>query len=336
MRTALALFCLILCQFHGNLHSQDIHFMHFSGSGPLLSPAEAGQGTGNYRFSLGHRSQWASVTTPFISNYLAFDTYWPVQGNAARLGFGISIQQDEAGDASFGTTGGMLALSLSLPLDRKQKLTAGVAAGMMQRRFDRNALRFDEQFNGLSFDPDIAPIDLVSGGPVNFIDLASGLTWAWEESAMDNRRFGIAVHHPQRPEVSFLEDNQVKLDVRWTAYFSGSWTMGSGWALRPEARLMKQGPNLEYLAGGWAVRRFEASFPDQMSMEGGVFTRAGDALILALGGSMHAWHAALSYEFNYSGLRKASAWRGGYELNIVYQLGRLAPGLERHPGCYIL
>jgi type IX secretion system PorP/SprF family membrane protein len=336
MRTTLPVFCLILLWSAAALQSQDIHFVHFSGTGPLLSPAEAGQGSGNYRFSLGHRSQWASISTPFLSNHLSFDTYWQVRKQTARLGLGVSVQQDEAGDASFGTTGGMLALSLGLSVQRDHLLMVGVAAGMMQRRFDRDALRFDEQFNGLTFDPGIAPIDLVSGGPVNFWDMAAGASWAWEGSERESRKLGVAVHHPHRPEVSFLEDNQVRLDVRWTMYFSGAWDMGSSWSMRPEARLMKQGPNLEYLAGAWATRGFSATMHDQVNMEAGVFTRAGDALIIAVGGSMHAWHAALSYELNYSGLRKASAWRGGYELNLTYQLGRLASGLERHPGCYIL
>ncbi|HRY98174.1 MAG TPA: PorP/SprF family type IX secretion system membrane protein [Bacteroidales bacterium] len=316
--------------------AQDIHFLHFSGTGPLLSPAEAGQGKGGLRFTLGHRSQWASVTTPFLSNYMTFDASLREGRKGPGIGLGISMQQDEAGDADFGTTGAMFHLALDAALSRTQRIIMGAGAGMMQRRFDREALNFDEQFNGLVYDPDIIPMDLLGEGPLNFVDLSLGVAWIHTLNEREYRRGGLAVHHPHRPLISFLADNEVRLDRRWTAYFMGSWPLGTQWSVMPETRLMSQGPYVEWVVGGWFNRSEAGAFPEELGVDAGVFTRAGDALILALGGDLRAWHAAMSYELNYSGLRRASAWRGGYELNLVYQLGRLAPGLRRNPGCYIL
>lgn len=318
------------------LLAQDIHFFHFNGSGPLLSPAEAGAARGQYRFSAGHRSQWASVTSPFLSNHFSFDTYIKPRRLKTRFGIGLSLQQDQAGDADFGTTGGMLSLNIIQPLNKQHRISIGGGLGFMQRKFDRNKLFFDEQFNGTTYDPEISPLDIIADGPVSYLDLSAGISWEMGKEDRDYRRIGLAVHHPNTPALSFLGDEQLFLDARWTLYSTMSFPGRGSVTLRPEARLMKQGSYYEALVGSWLSYRLSGGFPQRMDVEAGLFTRAGDALVLAVAGNYAAWRAAMSYELNYSGLRPASGWRGGWELNLVYQLGRLAPGIERKPACYIL
>jgi len=316
--------------------AQDIHFVHFDGTGPLLSPAEAGSGQGNLRVSAGHRSQWASITVPFRSNHVSADGFLRLGQHGWRLGWGLSLQQDDAGDAGFGTAGGLVSASLSMPLKKDHRLMAGLAGGYMQRRFDRDKLYFDEQFNGLTFDPGIIPADLAGAGPVTFPDLALGLAWAWRPPGREEQGGGLAVHHPHHPGLSHLEDNSVNLDVRWSAYYSGTFEMDGGWLLQPRTRLMLQGTYFEWLLGAWMTPLIADALPEHVSVEAGLFTRAADALILGIGGNAGAWRAAMSYELNYSGLRPATGWRGGWEVNLVYQPGRLSSSVQRHPGCYIL
>lgn len=315
---------------------QDIHFFHFEGSGPLLSPAEAGSGNGKYRFSVGHRSQWASVTAPFLSNHFSLDAYIKPAGWNTKIGWGLSLQQDQAGDADFGTTGGMLSLNAMIAVAKDQNISIGMGAGFMQRKFDRNKLYYDEQFNGTTFDPGISPLDVPGDGPVSYLDLSAGVAWNRQLDLTRYYKVGFAVHHPNTPSLSFMEDNEIRLDARWTTYFMSSFPLRREFALKPAVRLMKQGSYYEYLLGSWLSYQVTSAFPERVNVEAGLFTRMGDALIVALGGHYGGWRAAMSYEVNYSGLRPASSWRGGWELNLVYELSRLAPVIERKPGCFLL
>lgn len=332
----LILACFLFAFLPGGMMAQDIHFFHFSGSGPLLSPAEAGNGLGKFRFSIGHRTQWASVSTPFLARHFSLDSYIPVGKSGLRLGWGLSIQQDQAGDAAFGTTGALLSLNLNVPIQKSDRIILGIGGGMMQRKFDRNQLTYDEQFNGLTFDPDILPMDIPDDGALIFPDFSAGISWLNLEGPKESSTVGLAVHHPHRPELSFYNDNSVQLDLRWSIYTMVTRPLDGPWLIRPEARFMKQGSYNEYLLGAWLTHNYSAAFPEMINVEGGLFTRAGDAAIIAIAGSHSGWRLAMSYEVNYSGLKPASAWRGAWEFNVVYNVGRLAPLLHRNPSCFLL
>jgi hypothetical protein len=144
------------------------------------------------------------------------------------------------------------------------------------------------------------------------------------------------VHHPHRPQLSHFEDPAATLQSRWTLYHSASYLLRPDLFIQPGALLMKQGTHYEVLVGAWISRYYTQAFPERITLDAGLFTRAGDALILGIGGSHSGWNAAMSYEINYSGLKAASAWRGGWELSLGYQLHRLAPALTHKAGCLIL
>lgn len=314
---------------------QDMHFFHFSNAGPLLSPAEAGQSEGKYRFTGGFRSQWASISNPYVSTHFSFDGKSSVI-RKLKLGWGLTMVQDKAGDADYGSTGALLHLSIRIPLTEEQSLVAGASGGIMERSFDRNKLYFDEQYNGNTFDPGIFPLDLSGSPTLRYPDLALGITYVFQQEWQRYQKYGLAVHHPHRPVLSHFEDNTATLKSRWTLYHNASYVLRPDIFIQPGALLMKQGAQYEVLFGAWISRYFSQAFPERITLDAGLFTRAGDALILGIGGSHSGWNAAMSYEINYSGLKAASAWRGGWELSLGYQWHRLAPSLTNKAGCLIL
>jgi type IX secretion system PorP/SprF family membrane protein len=314
---------------------QDMHFFHFRDAGPLLSPAEAGQSEGKYRFSGGYRSQWASVSNPYLSSHFSLDGKTSLL-QKAKLGWGLTLYQDKAGDAAYGSTGALMHLSIRIPLAKKQSLVAGASGGIMERSFDRSKLYFDEQYNGSIFDPGIAALDISGSPTLRFPDIAFGITYIFRQEWQRYEKYGFVLHHPHQPVMSHFEDQSAILKSRWTLYHTSSYILRPDLFLQPGILLMKQGPQYEVLFGAWISRYFSQAFPERITLDAGLFTRAGDALILGIGGSHSGWNAAMSYEINYSGLKAASAWRGGWELSLGYQLHRLAPALSNRTGCLIL
>src|SRR5690349_13895815 len=97
-------FAMTLClAMSGILQAQDINFSQFYELPLLRNPSLAGIYTGDIRATSAFRSQWGSVTTPYVSQALSGEIKFAVPASSDNyMSVGLQITNDVAGNSKFG------------------------------------------------------------------------------------------------------------------------------------------------------------------------------------------------------------------------------------------
>ncbi len=321
----------LVCICH-TLMGQDIHFSQYRMAPLLLNPAQAGFSYSKARFTANHRSQWRSVTVPFNTFSVAGDFKVFQDRRASHIvGAGLYAWHDRAGDSRFGTTSAGANLSYHQALNEygNHYLGLGAAFSYNDRSYDYSELVFGNQFNGKVFDPDLPSGETFINQGFVFYDLNVGMHWFYRpvpDLAFDA---GAVWSHINRPPQSMLNDNNIRLDRKLSLYFNAEILTPNKRTYSPGILFFRQGTyteilagtmiGLEELRGGYYLSNFKA----------GLFLRPVDAAIFIFQFDYDDVTFGLSYDVNYSGLRAASNFRGGFEVSIRYlmqQKQRRRPG----------
>lgn len=314
MKSFLCLFfylVLINCSF-----GQDIHFSQFYASPYNLNPALTGAFDGNYRFTANYRTQWRSVTVPYVTTGFFADLR---NAGVKDLHAGVSIYHDKAGDSGFSTFKMAVsgAYSKSLNVESTKHLIAGIQVGFSQRNINFNNLSFDNQFNGERYDASLGTGETFTRQSYLFLNLNAGLAYDQKVSEKFSFITGIGVFNLTTPDQTFFNET-VSLDRRFTLYGKGSYLFNENLTILPSVLMMFQGPHSEYLTGG-AVKREIENLPGRYrAVYAGTWFRLKDAGYVMLGMDYNNWNVGVSYDLNYSALVPASNYRGGLEVSAIY------------------
>jgi type IX secretion system PorP/SprF family membrane protein len=329
----LVLAFLSVCTICGTSHGQDIHFSQFYQSPFNLNPALTGQFEGTYRFIANQRTQWRSVTTPYSTFGLSADGrnlelpdgwFNKKDGNALATPYhgGVSFYHDKAGDSHLRTT--VLNLSAARDFimgdDPSQRLVPGIMLGLTSMRIDYSELRYDNQWNGLLYDPSINPQENYARSSRSYFNLNMGLAYVRTISKREQITAGIGLFNLSNPKQSFFDDGYVKLDTRINIHANYRFQFHERWLAEPMVNFSTQGTYKEYLVGGLAHYVIEDKSWTYRTLYFGAFGRVKDAGYAVVGMQYDAWNVGISYDINTSNLRPASNGRGGFEFSVVYIL----------------
>ncbi len=304
----------------GQLHAQDIHFSQFLSSPMNLNPALTGDFDGSYRFAGNGRRQWSSVTIPYQTFGLSADA-----NNFLRLknvGAGLSMYQDKTGDSRFSTflLNASLSYRIKLNKDSTQFIMLGAQSGFTSRRIDYNNLRYDNQFNGLVYDPSIAPIEEFQNAGRIYPNLNGGIQWMYKPKARTAISAGFSLYNILTPKQSFYGDNFVVLDHRYNIHVSGQAKLSERFDLLPNLLFMTQGTFRELVAGTSVKYILNGNPSKYRAVYVGGSLRARDAAFATIGMDYQKLYVGLSYDLNFSNLTPASNYRGGIEFAVIYIL----------------
>jgi len=314
--------------------AQDIHFTQFYMSPLNLNPAMTGVMNCKTRMIANYRNQWAAVLAANAYNTysVSYDQKVPV-GREDYFGIGGSLWGDVAGESRFGTTQGRVSLSYSKKMAGYRKkasyLVIGADAALSSRSISDLDLRWPTQISATGFDPTIDPNE-PNFGDTDFLyaDLAAGLLWF---SIIDNNTnwyVGAALHHLNRPNVSFLGEN-VNLYSKYTIHAGLQFEMQRKISMLPFAVFMSQGPHRSLNAGTNFRFALGPSKSTNQSWEIGAWYRVGnkvpsglhsDAVILSSRFNYENFGIGFSYDINISGLRQASPANGAFEFSLIYNI----------------
>jgi len=304
------------------LHGQDLHYSQFMSSPVYLNPAATGVFKGNYRIALNGKNQWQSVTQPYRTISLAFDMT-PVQRRFKRdaFGAGVIVHADVAGDSKFSTTNPALTFSYIRSLDRQgtHTVSAGIQAGMVFRSISTSALSFSNQYNGYNYDPGLPNNEEFHLTNYNYFDIGAGTHWNYQFARERSCYAGIGVYHFFRPKQSFMDDRNIKLDVKWNMYAGTQLNLSPAVDITPQVLIVKQGQYNEVLMGSqvkYIQNRY--SHTDYLSLNAGLYYRSKDALIFTTGFDYKQFVFGISYDMNVSSLKPATYYKGGLEFSLVY------------------
>lgn len=300
------------------MQAQDIHFSQFLASPSWLNPALTGSFHEDFRVISVRRSQWNSFTNGFQTLAFSCETNLLHKNfPGVPLSMGLLFRSDRAGDGQFGITELALPLAYHFRLtERDEWLTFSMMPAIVQNGLNLNALTFGSQFNGDAFDPSAPTYENQVDEGFSYFDLSTGMSAGIFIGPDIRSRFGVSLFHFLRPGLSFKGDREVRLFPKINVHASATIRQGRQLSWEPGFMISRQAKQHEVVFG--TMLRYQTGSDEIQALTGGLFSRWGDALIACWGLEYRNIRGVLSYDLNLSGLRKASQYKGGPELSLVY------------------
>lgn len=328
-----------------SLQAQDIHFSQFNENPSLLNPALTGASS-VMRVSAVYRDQWRSVTVPYKTYGVSFESRFKasawnkVDGQSmtftkkatGNLTGGLSFYSDKAGDGNMGTTNVNLSLASFVPLNQKSFISLGLQGSLVQRSLDFTKLIFSNQYTGTGYDNTMISGENPANSSFIYADFAGGMayTYATQDKmiASNNQKkatFGFSVYHINQPKQLFLNGSGEKMNMKYVVH--GDFLMGikhSNVAIAPAFLVQIQGAAKEIIVGTkikYYIKEDSkyTGIIQRTSVDLGVFYRNQDAMIISfMYDKRQKMAIGISYDLNISSLTKASKLSGGPELVLRF------------------
>lgn len=317
------------------LNAQDPRFSQFYAAPLQVNPAMIGVYEGQFRVALNYRDLYSSIlgNRPYRTIAASFDMRYRVM-NGDYIGFGASALRDDAGIANFNRTQGHLGVSFMKQLGGNryrtsdQYLIAGAQVGFGQMGSDWGKLWFSPQFDveSASVDPNAANNENLMNNMTNlYLDFNAGLLWYALFDENSSIYFGGALQHINQPNISFLDDSEEQLYMKWVGQVGGQMPVNDNLSLLPAALVMGQhqslsatgGLNLRYTNREWRELAIRAGLWGHVAnqLDSGVNL---DAVIVTAVLEMERWNLGVSYDITTSVLSEANNSRGAFELSLIY------------------
>lgn len=308
--------------------SQDWHFSQFNEAPILINPANTGSYSGDYRANLNYKSQWASIGNPYKSMAASFDLPALRNYNGYKMtGLGLAILSDKAGKSNYGFTQINITASQSVTVNKFQDLSVGLSFGYGQVSANFNGLRWDNQYDGLNYDPSLPTGESNFYPKSNYFDISAGFLARFFSRDLKETQIGFSASHLNRPWQATLSDiNDDVLRMKFILHGKSEIPLQNGKDLSiiPSIYIAKQAVSTEFLAGfniksTLGVTSLYTGYNAASYVYIGAYYRFDDALIANVA---YEWRSqvkvGLSYDINFSQLTPATSTRGGLEVAISW------------------
>jgi type IX secretion system PorP/SprF family membrane protein len=302
--------------------AQDPHFSQFFASPLTLNPAFTGLFSGDYRVSGNYRSQWSSISSPFVTGTAAidFDILKNVISYTDVWGVGFMGMYDRTGNGALTSTYFTFSTAYHKGLDPEgnHTLAIGLQATYVQKRLDQSKLIFENQIDNLGYNPSIPSGEAITNPKISYLDPNIGILYNGLIGESSNIYLGTSYYHITQPTETFMQDNNNRLSARWTAHGGGSFPVNGTNRIHVSALYMKQSTATEFTFGGAYGFDLGGDEDNPTTFYLGSWYRLGDAVNPYVGLEINGFQMGLSYDTNVSTLRPASNYRGGLELSLIY------------------
>ncbi|MBK21910.1 MAG: hypothetical protein CMP63_06330 [Flavobacteriales bacterium] len=308
---------LLLSVFTCVSNAQDIHFTQWMHAPHTYSPSSIGDFDGVYRFHGNYRNQWSSVTVPFttFAGMVETSSFDYVKGLSAAAG----LVYDVSGDSEFSTTHLNIGLGYKVNLsDSNGVFRFGFLPNATQKKIDLNALKFNNQYNGYYFDGNLSTGEDLPRLSRWYFDFALGAEYSGFINNKFKLRSGFAVYNILSPQQSFFNNNDIRLDRRYSIQLNGTYQFSEKVLIKPGIQFSNQGMYYSVNFGGIVEYDLSKTIYFKQMIFAGAYFRAVDSGDLIIGLDYDNWRVGVSYDINYSGLVPASNYRGGVELAAIY------------------
>lgn len=307
---SLAIILITICA-----KAQDPHFTQFFASPLTLNPAFTGYFSGDFRIAGNYRSQWSSVTSPYVTGTVSAD--FGILKNSIPYtdtwGVGILALYDKTGSGALTTTYAAISTAYhkGLDVDGNHTLGLGVQMALVNKRIDQTKLIFENQIGNTGFDPSLPSGETIANPSIGYMDYNVGLLYNGLVGESSNLYIGASYYHFTEPVESFLDKSSSnRLSSRYTVHAGGSFPVMENNRVYLSAYHMRQNTATETSIGG-AFGFLVNGIPEQPTMFYlGAWYRYKDAFNPYVGLEVKNFQVGLSYDLNVSTLRAASNYRG--------------------------
>lgn len=303
--------------------AQDLHFSQWFNSPLTTNPANTGFiPNADYRIGANYRNQWADIlSVPYKTMSIwgdaqimrdRFENGW--------LGAGGVILRDVAGSGNLTSTKVYGSLAYHQMIGYSSLVTAGFNVGWANKRIDPTRLKFPENFNkGLGFFEAGVPASLVfSSYNTNYLDVQAGMNYAYFPTENLYINAGFSVHHLNRARETFFDNStgyDNRLAQRYIGFANASIKLNDMVIINPMAYYTTQAGAHE-LVGGMNAN-YNLSGDGEVQVLGGLYYRAGDAVIPMIGFQWKIFRMIFTYDVTTSTLSNYNNARGAYEFSLI-------------------
>jgi type IX secretion system PorP/SprF family membrane protein len=317
-----------------SVQAQDPQYSQYYANALWLSPSFAGADYGT-RGIVAARYQWPGLDASYISNTISADHYF----SGIRSGAGLIIHNDFINPSRIRTTevGGIY--SYQVDVNKKINLRPGIQMSYVNRRIDMSDLTFGSQYTDAGY---------IGGSTregskflsVSYVDISAGGLLV-----TDRLWFGVALHHLNRPDQSFLV-GESQLPVK-ASYFGGyKFMLSPEWKRRyvkPDEEISVT-PTFMYKLQGKSDQLDLGLYFRYNLIVTGIWYRSlpvkiykpdpinNDGLIFMLG--LHIRDFKVGYSFDATTSRLTMQSAGSHELTLSYKVkSKKRKEIQKRPVC---
>ena len=304
-----------------NLCAQDLHFSQYFNTPLLVNPANTGFAPEvDWRAGVNYRNQYSSLTSNPYKTMSAwgdaqvfnnrFDNGW--------MGIGGAVMKDVAGAGNLSSTRAYGSVAYHQLVGMASLLSIGFNVGYITKKVDFTKLTFDNQWNGQFFDVTIPSGENFAYSQVGYVDLQTGLNYAYFPNNNTYLNAGFSLSHINRPKESFFSNSNnidARLAVRYTAFLNAMYKINDQWIINPNAYFSKMGNTYEVVGGMNA--NYNLSGDGSTQVIGGLYYRYQDAAIPMVGFQLNDFKLTASYDATVSSLGAYNNRYGAYEISLV-------------------
>jgi type IX secretion system PorP/SprF family membrane protein len=295
----------------------DPHFSQYYVYPAWLNPSLTGAFDGQYRLSGIYRTQWGNITSPFSTYGISAE--FTTEKN---INYGVSVMRQSAGDGGYSYTtayGNVSYTGVRFGPGQTKRVTFGMQAGIIQRRFDRSKMTFGDQWNPITgYNPSTPTSDFLSRNSASALDIGAGVMYFDAQPGKKANLFaGFSASHLTQPEDKFSASGTAKFPLRYTAHAGIRLSVNNMFSITPNFLYLKQGSALEKMIGAYG--QYKAT--PELDLMIGANYRFEDAISPFLGFTYKNMMIGASYDVNTSDLGKMANGSNSFEISISF-IGR--------------
>lgn len=315
---------LVACSLWLGAFSQDLHFSQYFNSPLTTNPANTGFiPDGDYRLGANYRDQWSAIMTVPYKTMSAFGDIQLMkkdEGTNGWLGVGGVILRDVAGSGNLTSTKIYGSVAYHQMINLGSLLSLGFNVGWANKNINVTNLKFPDQFDGKFFDSHIPTNVVLASNNINYLDIQTGMNYAYFPNEKVYMNAGFAAWHINRPRESFFNaqpgiDNRIP--IRYTGFLNGSFMVNDQWIINPNAYFSMQAKAYEIVAGLNA--HYNLSGDGDKVLIGGLYYRYKDAFIPLVGLGYKDLTFTFTYDATMSTLKNFNNTRGAFEFSLIKQ-----------------
>jgi type IX secretion system PorP/SprF family membrane protein len=304
---------LLVCVFGISAHAQvDPHFSQYYIQPMTMNPAFTGAFDGDYRVSAVFRNQYGNtLSTKGISAE-------KTTNKNANIGFNLINQTSNDGAYSF--TNGYLTFAYTgvrFGKNADHYLVMAMQMGFISRKFDITKMTFGSQWvSGVGFDASSNSGETFLKPQVTSFDAGAGIAYYDATPNKTATLFGgFSAYHITQPDNPYLSNqDQSKLDIRYSVQAGVRITASDQLSIIPTAIYMKQGDAEERMGGVY----FQVYANEVTDVMFGAYYRISDAVVPFAGFYYKGLTFGMSYDVDASAKSAAGSKGNSLELSISY------------------
>lgn len=302
--------CLVL-----KANAQDPVFTQYFLVPESLNPGFSGFEDSSY-MGLIHRTQWPNLDLRVDTDYVFFNSWIENVG-----GIGVSILNQHENSTNYNHFQGNVNFAYHVKLANDWYFRPGIEVGFGTKSFNFSNLVLADQINinsGTISSSSSDPFALNANNNVSFFDFSTGFVFDKKNTRNDTDLwFGASIKHLNRPNISFVDNNNIPLDIFYSVHGSYKFPYFDRNDMLLSLNYMQQGEYNRMDLG--AMIRLEKLMLGATAVTNPAKNNPNSHLLTSVnafvGLELEKLRFGFSYDFNTSDIGRTN---GVYELSITY------------------